>query len=212
MTYRGLGRMTRKMLRGVQPVELGQSRGGFVVAAVLIAFWQLGGTAAADAVNPGFSENDFFRLEWEYDLSAGEGLWRITPDEDLSPINNLLTDASFYTQGVTFDTIELDGEPAPFGAIDVGDGTFKYSLMLSAFALDRLFEFRVTFPRQNVGLYSTEFQYEGLLSAAVPAPMPVIGSMNFVTIQQIPEPAGVALLGVGAAAAGAYAGRRRDDE
>lgn len=203
--------MMRKILRYVQPVELGQTRGGFVVAAILIALWQLGGTALADPLNPGFSENQFFRLEWEYEISAGKGLWRITPDDDLDPDQNLLTAASFITKEIVFDSITLNGAPAPFGVTPLGDEIYRYSLT-NDIVLDTVIELHVTYPQDNVGLCSTEFEYDGLLSAALPKTPFLPGAMNFVTIQQAPEPAAVSLLGIGAAAAAAFASGRRDQD
>ena len=200
-----------RFLHAIQPVELGQTPLGFLLAALMVLLWQTGRPALADPVNPGFSENDYFRLEWDYDLPAGTGTIRFTPDYEHGTYGLLLETADFTTKGLLFNSITIGGVPAPYSVVPLGSDLYKYFL-LSDLQFAGPLDIDVTFPGFGVEPYSTGLGYEGTATAsAFPSPLPIPPmTMNFVSIQTIPEPpAATALLAV-VAAAGVYAGRRRD--
>lgn len=197
--------------RAAEPVDLGQTRGGIVVAALLLVVWQVNTVAWSDVVNPGFSENDYFRLEWDYDLAAGAGTFILTPDDDPDILGIWLETAHFSTWGIPFDSITIDGQPAPFGFEHLGDDRYAYSLQSDMYFEDPL-AVDVTFPVTKIRLLSTQFDYDGMVSSVAGPFVMWPSSMNFVSIQQIPQPAAVSLLGVGAAAAAAFMRRGRDGD
>lgn len=183
-----------------RPLMLAKTRGGLVAAVGLLAAWQFSSSAAADVMNPGYSKNEYFRLDWYYDLPRGSGHFTISSEAYPQMI---VWQLEFMTLGVRFDTIHVAGEPAPFRVTPVGDD-FEYSLLPSMY-FDRELRFDVTFPSTGVGL--AESSLTSTMSAVV-GPFVPRSSVDFVTIQTIPEPAAVSMLAVGAAA---LLTRRRDD-
>jgi len=207
--------------RACNPVSLGQSRGGFILAALLVACWQLSAPAQADVASEGFSCRGFLRLEWDYSLGSGTGTIRLLPwglDDYFTPV---LEHGRFTTAGLTFDSVEDDcwysdiyGPPTYVGE-EEGRSLFEYDFTdavglgsdnLSGVAI------AVTFPTQGVELRATEFEYEGYWLSGTPGLVHRIppGDMPFVTIQTIPEPAAAVSLGLAAAALAAT--RRRQGE
>ena len=215
-------RFAMELCNVCSPVALGQTRGGLVLAAVLIACWQLSApTLAQDA--SGYSENDYFRLEWEYALDEGTGTIRlIGVGEWASWHTGVLEHGRFTTAGVTFDSIlwswgGYEGEPygpPTYQGYEEGRPVFEYDLLNPiSFAEGGSVQIDLTYPTEGLELRATEFDYEGYtLSAAGPViPIPP-GEVPFATIQTIPEPSACATLGLGAAALAAALRRRgRED-
>jgi len=211
------------MVRLGAPVVLGQTKAGLAIAAVAILGWQLSGTARAQVPAQGSSENDYFRLEWEYDLTGGTALYRFVLSDDLDQDkDSLWLFGQFDADGRAMDLLSRDSNsqwyddsgsfPASaFGFLPTGDYGMKALLGRYQGATA---EVRVAFDPTDVELVQSEFEYCGALSASIPMGAPshtdFSDSMEFVTIQTIPEPNTIALLGLGAA--GAAFGRRREDE
>ena len=217
MKRRTWRRFTRKLRRWFDPVELGQTRGGLFLAAVIIAGWQLCAPVRAES-SFGVSENDYFRLDWYYDLDAGwgtMGLMRICG----WPYELILDDVSFVTGGAPFEWIKCDGNDAFGPPTLVGnqqgiplyeyDALGPFSLVPSMSAC-RMF---LRFDTENAALRETELRYQGYgLSAGGGLGVPFTSDpLPFVTIQTIPEPAAVATAALGAAALAAL-NRKRDEE
>ena len=206
-------RISSGFARIVQPVDWGQRRGGYWAAVLLLGVWQLAGSAPADEPNPGFSENDYFRLEWDYDLLAGTGLIKLTPDPQWDHLELFLETYRFNTKGLLFDVFKLNGLPAPFDVSPIGDDLYEYALRPGSairFAAHSPAFMDVEFPAVGVGLYSTDVTYDGFVNSGAGGPLPIpLAGMNFVSIQTIPEPPAAAVLVAGAAAA-VYARRRRN--
>jgi len=209
------------------PVELGQSRGGLVLAAVLIACWQLcAPVQAAPAPDAsGFSENDYFRLEWDYDLDRGTGTirFRALRDDGSWHYDDILLDhTQFTTRGLPFSSILGDAgqplfDPPTFAGMQGGLPLYAYDLLAPYYLghPDYPMPIRVTYPTDGVELRATEFNFEGyrftLSGVAGPGILIPPEPMAFVTIQPIPEPAAAAALAAGAGALLATQRRRRDD-
>ena len=202
--------LTRRWARSLRPIKFGQTRGGICAAALLVAAWQLAAPAAARQENPGYSENDFFRLDWEYDLSGGYGKITIT---NLHPNTSflLLTPLEFTTFGLEFDEILIDRNTGRFDVEPIGND-FRYSLRGDLYVgplLGNVRNIDVTFPSVGVGLQSTYLDYAGTGSATHGPFIIPPSSMNFVSIKAVvPEPSGAASLLLGAIVAGAVARRR----
>ncbi len=215
-------RFVTELRNACDPVALGQTRGGLVLAAVLITCWQLSATAYAQSAS-GYSENDYFRLEWEYALDEGTGTIRmIGVGEWASWRTGVLEHGRFTTAGVTFDSIlwswgGFDDEPyGPpiYQGYEEGRPVFEYDLLNPISFVDGSgVQIDLTYPTEGLELRATEFAYEGYtLSAGGPViPIPP-GEVPFATIQTIPEPSACATLGLGAAALAAALRRRgRED-
>ena len=199
-----------RLLHTVQPVELGQTPMGFLLAALMVLLWQTGRPALADPVNPGFSENDYFRVEWDYDLPAGTGTIRFTPDPDYLADGVILETADFTTEGLLFNSIRIGEDPAPYGVIPLDDDLYQYLLVCDLRLGNSSVDIDVTFPTVGIALRSTSLDYSGTTSAAGFPLLIWPAKMNFVSVRTIPEPPAAAALAAALAAAGVYAGRRRD--
>ncbi|MFQ5805456.1 MAG: hypothetical protein ACE5I3_03290 [Phycisphaerae bacterium] len=213
-------RFTTELRNAYDPVTLGQTRGGVVLAAVLVACWQLSAPARAQVPPNGYSINDYSLLEWHYSLDDGTGTIRLRNWDDWPSHDLILEQARFTTAGVTFDSIldghgnELFGPPTYVGD-ENGRPLFEYDLLdpITLEGLNDPLEIEVTYPGQGVELRATGFGYEGRLSAVFGPILPIPpASMPFVTIQTIPEPPVLATLGLGTAAlVTAQRRRRRED-
>jgi len=67
----------------MDPVFLGQTKLSFLTAAILIALWSAGKDAHAsipDAI--GSQENQYFKLDWAYDLNEGTGEFTFSLKDD----------------------------------------------------------------------------------------------------------------------------------
>ena len=236
--------------RIVHPIQMAQTRGGLMLAAALILCWQSSQTVLAAVVNPGFSENDFFRLEWDYDLVNGTGQIRFGVNVDgmgnffadylnlddagrFKELHVMLTALEFRTYGVPFDSvasassrlfrnptlINAPGDPPVYQyrkESAIGDSIFGYGSFSEEV-------FDVTFPTENIGLAESSLVCGGGLSAGygygeqgwalsaffgdiVPPSDDEIffelKALDFVSVQQIPEPGTAAILAGGAAMAG----------
>jgi hypothetical protein len=215
MAVTKLRRFATGLRKACNPVALGQTRGGLVLAAVLIACWQLSvRTLAQDAV--GYSENDYFRLEWEYALDEGTGTIRLSGVGDWLWRTGVVEHGRFTTAGVTFDSNLWHGHdeevfgPPTYQGNEEGRPVYEYDLLNPLFlCYGDVVQIDVTYPSEGVELRAAEFDYEGY---TLSAPGPVIpippGEVPFATVQTIPEPSACATLGLGAAAIAAVLRRR----
>jgi len=208
-------RLVTKLGKLCNPVALGQTRGGLVLAAVLIACWQLSArTLAQDAV--GYSENDYFRLEWEYALDEGTGTIRLSGAGQWLGRGGVLEHGRFTTAGVTFDSNLWHGHdeevfgPPTYQGNEEGRPVFEYDLLNPVLlCYGNVVQIDVTYPSEGMELRAAEFEYEGYrLSAFGPViPIPP-GEVPFASVQTIPEPSACATLGLGAVALAAVLRRR----
>lgn len=201
---------TRNFRQLLDPINLGQTRAGFIIAAIFVACWQLGQTALADASNPGYSENEYFRVDWDYNFAAGTGVIIFsTDDPDLDIIT--LREADFLTHGARFNTIRIDGSGAPYTWRALVDEWYRYQLYHDIdFGLYDPLQLDVTFEAGALKPLPTDLTYCGTVASAAPFPLVIPPStMNFVTIQPIPEPPGAAALAAVAMAASVFARRRQ---
>lgn len=183
-----------------RPLALGRSRTGLLSAAVLLAAWQLATPAAAQVANPGYSENEYFRLDWFYDLPHGRGEFKVTNKNPQEVIGVALDEFEFMTFGMRFDNIREIGGWSPFWREQIGPD-YRYYLGYgeTVRAADEV-EYEVWYPTVDVAIANISVNYGGIASAVL-GPITIPSStMDFVTIQAIPEPAAVSLLAVGAAA------------
>ena len=112
------------------PIQMAQTRRGLMLAALLILGWQSSQTVLAAVANPGFSENDFFRVEWDYDLANGVGqirfransegmtvfftdYWGLGPGLEHNWSTIWIDVLEFRTYGVSFDSVTA-GNPGLF--------------------------------------------------------------------------------------------------
>ena len=199
--------------RTLRPIKFGQTRGGLLTAALLLAAWQLADTASARQANPGFSQNDFFRVDWDYDLAAGTGLINIRSRFRYGERTTivLLDDFDFMTFDQDFDSIHVRDSFTQFRVDPVGND-FQYSPdPYLAFINEATID--VTFPTQGIELLDTGLDFGGhgyyaYSTSFFPFVMPP-SSMNFVSIKAVvPEPSGAASLLLGAIVAGAVTRRR----
>lgn len=195
----------------LRPIDLGRTRGGIFVAMLLLAVWQLAATASARRQNPDYSENDFFRLDWSYDLSGGAGKIAITNNDPQNISFMSLNQLDFMTFGLEFDEIKIYGNSGWFEVEPIGDD-FRYSLKYNlhiGFPLDNVVVIDVAFPSVGVDLESTALDYAGTGSATHGPFIIPPSSMSFVTIKaMVPEPSGAASLFMGAMLAAAAVRRR----
>jgi len=216
----------RRMMRICRPLHLGQVPAGFFLAAGLILLFQFARPAKAVTAS-GYSENDYFRIDWEYDLTAGTGILSLSTDHPEDYVN--LDTFRFFTLGMTFTGItDRNGitqfaDPSLTGQID-GKSLYQYDLKANN-SIDifgnsnrtpaKIFD--LTFAPQSAELYATQVNCAGLLSGfagLLSGANAVLMSteMEFVSIQSIPEPATLVTLGVGAAMAAASLKRKEDSE
>ena len=213
----------RRFVRSHRPVRLGQSRTGFLLAAALVFLWYCERPAqAAVMTESGFTQDEYLRVEWEYNLEAGTGLLRLlpmpnSPDRRLSTLHR----ADFESFGVAFDDIRADdafySQPILVG-FESGHARYRYEL-INQIGLSQNWSQPTTialaFPPQGTVLYSTDFEYSGLavdtLSALPMLPVLRAALSSFVSIRSMPEPTTGILALAGGAAALAGARRHRDD-
>ena len=186
----------RKSRRLAQPIILGQIPLGFYLAAGILFFWQLSQPALAQ-VKTGSSQNQYFRVEWMYDLGQGTGLITF---HSLYPNRFIdLRDVRIQTVGVPLTNLRastLFGIPS-FRSYQSGQpdafGRFNYNyLTLSAVPLQMFTtpgwevtsEISFEFPTQNVTTNNSLLYFCGSLSGMGQA---LSGNMDFVSVQAIPE-------------------------
>ena len=184
----------RRWARTFRPVVLGQMRLGFVVAAAIVLMWQLGQSVKA-AENPGSSENDYFRLEWDYNLGAGTGtitfVPKVVPPDGDGQLH--LLDVRFTTAGVVFDSMVPDvfDDLNPAGQ-ENGLTVYAYwdwwmhFVPWGDYNNDNPLQIDVTFPTietQRLQLRDTEMNFRGLLSGVTTFIIPP-STMDFVSIEQ----------------------------
>lgn len=229
----------RRLARRIGPIRFGQTSAGLLVAAALILLWGLERPAVAvPLAATGSNENEFFVLEWNYDLDGGVGSLIVTPKtivpspgSDPAPVR--LWGMEFLTRGAMLMT-EPSGARNYLGRGGrMVDGTPIFTHRL----LDR--ETWEGIGLSGIATFGFRFFGTAVASSAMGVPLPVRlattqmvcqpytydsrdgsytwypeSSLEFVTVEAVPEPATIALAGLGAAAVGAVAGRRRgaDDE
>ena len=120
-----------RLHRAGNPVSLGQSRAGFVLAALLVASWQLSTPAQADVASQGSSYNEYFRIEWNYDMDHGLGVIRLAPWGEHLWRERVLEHGRFITAGLPFSILD-DGEfdhdvygPPTFEGVEDGRVMFR---------------------------------------------------------------------------------------
>jgi hypothetical protein len=201
------------LFRALSPIDLGQTKPGLLAAAVLLGLWQLGATASARQTNPGHSENNYFRVDWDYDLAGGTGLIRITENLPFDPNTAvfLFDQFDFTTFGQKFDRIGVVENFSRFREDPIGDD-FRYSPDPYLHFINGLTVF-VEFPSEGLKLVETGLDYEGhgyysQSTTFFPFVIPP-SAMNFVSIRAIvPEPASALSLLLGAIVTGAVSRRR----
>jgi hypothetical protein len=219
----------RRFLRKSRPVRLGQTPLGLLVAATLILLWGLERPAAAAFVS-GSSENEYFTLSWLYDLEYGRGELYLQGKERLITDGVVLHGASFTTRGIApeFTTgrgiLQYWGAPVDIG-VDKGQHVYEYNFSARGalgLGLPAIGSASLRFPSTGVELVASKMTIaggfmgltsgigNGFVSGIVRPFGPV--TMDYVTVQAIPEPGTVALAGVAAAAAVAGWRRRREDD
>ncbi len=220
-------RRSRRFLRYCGPLRLGQTSVGFIVAVALIFLWTMERPAAAVVVAPtGHTENEYFTLYWEYDLAAGHGSLMLKamdiPDVDRVDV----TLASFSTRGVGLWPGWEPYDPSwhRLGVVgqEAGQDVYGYdrwyhydaaSPVLSAASFGSLI-----FPTEGVTLGVRQMTLGGYLVGAEGSTLSGIATaigpltMDFVTVQAVPEPGTIALAGLGAVLASAVAKRRPDED
>lgn len=215
----------RRFVRSVRPIRVGQTSSGLVVAAALILLWGLEQPVAAGTVT-GSSENQYFRLNWEYDLEAGAGGLQLLP-KDIPGADRLYVDyAWFTTHGVRLWDGSHIRDNDWYGPEQVGteNGQSVYMYDRNGFydltdpvtsAASFCF---MTFPKTGVTLVPGQLNLWGRVTALDGTGMSSIVAsfeplvMDFVTVQAIPEPGTIALMGVAAAVAGAVGKRRQEPD
>lgn len=208
-----LMRSAAGLARALSPIDLGQTKPGLLAAAVLLGLWQLGSTASARQTNPGHSENNYFRVDWDYDLAGGTGIISISENLPFRPntVFFLLDQFDFTTFGQEFDRISVWNNFSRFRVDPIG-GDFRYSPDPYLDFINGL-TFSVEFPSEGLELVETGLDYEGhgyySNSTSFFSFLISPSSMNFVSIRAIvPEPSGAASLFLGAIVAGAVSRRR----
>jgi hypothetical protein len=201
---------------------------GLVVAAALILLWGLERPAAA-AVVTGSSQNEYFTLSWLYDLENGWGTFYLLGKERLITDGVAVQEASFTTRGIApeftpgWGILRYSGPPVDLG-IDQGQHVYQYNLNAggaSHFGLSAILSASLRFPSTGIELIASKMTIaggfmgltSGITSGFVSGIVRPFGpvTMDYVTVQAIPEPGTIALAGAAAAAAVAGWRRRRED-
>ncbi len=183
-----------------RPAALARTRPGLVAAAGLLAVWQLAAPAAAQVANPGYSENEYFRLDWYYDLPNGRGEFTLTNRNPQEVIAVALDELEFWTFGMRFDDVRMNGGYSPLWRRQIGQDYLHYLSWPPILRVAHEVEFEVWYPTVNVAVANTSIHYGGVASAIL-GPITIPSStIDFVTIQAVPDPAALSLLAVGAAA------------
>jgi hypothetical protein len=202
-------RKVRRIRRNFDPVILGQTKAGFILAAALVAFWLVGTEAHAALDNPGSAENQYFKLEWSYDLAHGNGNFILgikNPAEGNIYDNIKINAFRFNTLGRHITSIqEATGIPTTFYPPTIFEIANQHyndivvfpSVQFHADSQTHL-QFNMTFQTTGVALLPTQICVSGY-HTMVPALV-----MDFLTVQTIPEPTSVTNLFLGAV--GAIAG------
>lgn len=221
-TFRGV----RSFRRNVSPVALGQCSLGFTAAAVLVAWWLVAQPLEAQAAPiTGATGDDYIRVEWMWDLSAGFGQISLIPQNTDGEVGDWVLG---YLRSMRFVTADV--QPTGFGgnlgdyvngpdlvAVVGGQHCYRYTVN-SAPAMASLAPrstLDIHFPTEQVALFDTEIQVDsiqGFVSSSVIPILPVSSSFDFVSIQQIPEPASAMTLAAGLGAAAMAYGRRREED
>ncbi|MBI9016085.1 MAG: PEP-CTERM sorting domain-containing protein [Phycisphaerae bacterium] len=224
----------------INPIRLGQRSIGFVFAAFMVFLWFGYSTANAAVSAQGFSENEFFKLEWDYDLSNGTGLITLTRPAPFIPTQVdqiLLRELTFITKDVELESLTFKAtnlfveEELYSGLTPIITGTennkpiWQYGVdvesgIKSAFGFDTMpleqfdrgknaVTIEFDFPANAVQLMESELEYEGFHKLSA---LPYNGenystyipksSMDFVSVQMVPEPGTIGLLGLGGLAIG----------
>ncbi len=216
--------MSAKRLQSISPIVLGQKSFGFILSSILILVWQCAHAQAA--VSPtGSNENDFFRLEWDYDLQNGTGQFIMTlKDPDDYTLYAGFIAFGLFTE-VELDSLLVNGQPDSFGNVSQpAPGLFRYSFDNDFHTRQPVMQFDITFPKNNVQLFERpgdyfaqieipfdgqnvpdyiidqlEFRYHtGHVPTRTVMSTKFPSTMNMVSVQAIPEPTTAVTLGLGA--------------
>lgn len=212
----------RRFLVTCEPIGLGQTSSGFILAAVLVFLWLVARPIEATAAPiVGYSEDQYLRIDWEWDLAAGRGTLSFTRKRDSDYYIHDFMQLGFITAGLDFDsrTGSLGDHFLP--GQDIGEvggrslfqqGFSPYdstSAIAFPYALTAIAD--VTFSSEGVEVFETDISYEALLFHEYNSSMRLASNtLDFVSIQTIPEPATAAGLLLGGAGAVAAMRRRRD--
>ena len=197
-------------------VAWGQTRPGVLVAVGLITLWLGSAPLRAGEIQAiGFTEDEYVRIDWRYDLADGWGLITFSPKprQGRETVATALRQLDLITYGLNYETAA-----GPIGGLlettlDLGDlqlGGAYHHAITSAVPLPTFLV--TTFPKQGVELTESTLDY---LADGAPANSALIPStiltnaLDFVTIRQIPEPGALSL---GGALAVMGLGRRRRGE
>ena len=209
----------------LSPIKLGQSSQGILFSIVMILLWFGTMRVGAAALVQGSSANDSFKIDWEYDLVNGLGkITFIQPMGTEYPYSRyvLLDSFSFTTVGVELTMSETN--ETLFSRSEVGtiNGQTIYQYDIDSDELDNYVEFSFdsyyffgseeisfSFPTDDIQITTTKASYKGMDMLSGAAPLALLGEMDFASVQVVPEPTTVGMLGLGAMLAAA---RSRKEE
>jgi hypothetical protein len=212
-------RLARKLRKTFNPVNLGQTRGGLIVVAVLIAGWQLSAPVRAEIAS-GSSSNEYFRIEWWYDMDDGMGWMSLGPAPDHWWRDYIIDNAHFVTAGRPFEEMSWEGNevfnPPTLVGNDHGLPLYEYRALAPLFisgdtGFPNIIDLR--FNPENAELRATTLRYDAYPRSpwgGFGLPLPTT-QLPFVPIQTIPEPAAVATMALAAAALAATRRRNGND-
>lgn len=191
----------RRLISSYRPVRLGQTRTGYVLAAALVALWMLERPALAATVSEqGASENQHIRIDWWYYWERGDCGWggfvvslKDEATDGLRPV--ALRKVEFCTLGLPFEQLwasELGPhEPCPIGVLD-GQTLYRYSFVLPVTDPGGRCCLSASGPlrSEGVGLFNTQASYSVDVTPADGSGgvWSVDGTLEFVSVQTIPEP------------------------
>lgn len=171
--------------------------------------------------NPESTQSTYFKLEWEYDLVLGHGRISLIVNEDQPDLFLAFAhSASFQTKGFELTNIDATRPittPDPFGEVSVtmdGLDTYRYEVPQAALShqLNRI-DVTFDFPTDNIGLWESDFSTVLTLSAANPFVTGFVSQDTpFISVQQIPEPTSLGLLGFVASLFGLRRSRPADHQ